>query len=89
MGWLQVDHVKPVARGGSNSEDNLCLACELCNQYKWTKTDGIDPQSEERVPLFNPRVQKWSDHFSWSTSGVEIVEKNRYWTYYSHCTQVE
>ena len=34
MGWLQVDHVYPVSKGGLDTEDNLCLACELCNQYK-------------------------------------------------------
>jgi hypothetical protein len=73
MGRLQIDHIKPVAKGGADSEANLCLACELCNQYKWTKTDGIDPQSGQRVPLFNPRQQKWSDHFAWSVSGVEII----------------
>lgn len=34
MGRLQIDHIQPVAKGGADSEDNLCLACELCNQYK-------------------------------------------------------
>lgn len=31
MGKLQIDHFFPVSKGGKNSEDNLCLACELCN----------------------------------------------------------
>ena len=31
MGRLQVDHVWPIAKGGSDEEENLCLACELCN----------------------------------------------------------
>jgi 5-methylcytosine-specific restriction endonuclease McrA len=34
LGQLQVDHVTPVVKGGADTEDNLCLACELCNQYK-------------------------------------------------------
>ena len=29
--------------------------CELCNQYKWTQTEGLDTQSGEIVSLFNPR----------------------------------
>ncbi|MFZ4556791.1 MAG: HNH endonuclease [Pseudanabaena sp.] len=33
LGRLQIDHIQPVAKGGTNTEDNLCLACELCNQY--------------------------------------------------------
>lgn len=44
MGFLQIDHVIPAAIGGSDHDDNLCLACELCNQYKWKKTDELDPE---------------------------------------------
>ncbi len=73
MGKLQIDHVLPIVKGGTDAEDNLCLACELCNQYKWAKTDGLDPQSGESVPLFNPRQQNWIDHFAWSSDPVEIV----------------
>lgn len=73
MGWLQIDHVTPISRGGSDTEDNLCLACELCNQYKWAKTEGIDPLSGKPVPLFNPRQQRWSDHFVWSSDGAMIL----------------
>lgn len=35
MGWLQVDHIYPLSKGGTDNDENLCLACELCNQYKW------------------------------------------------------
>ena len=31
---LQVEHIQPKARGGSNRISNLCLACEKCNQAK-------------------------------------------------------
>jgi 5-methylcytosine-specific restriction endonuclease McrA len=41
MGRLQIDHIQPVAKGGVDTEDNLCLACELCNQYKWTQTEEL------------------------------------------------
>jgi len=73
MGRLQIDHVTPVSKGGLDTEDNLCLACELCNQYKWTKTEGIDPQSGENTPLYNPRQQKWVDHFAWSEDCANII----------------
>ena len=73
LGQLQVDHVQPVARGGADTEDNLCLACELCNQYKWTRTHGLDPASGEQVALFNPRQDTWAEHFAWSADGTEIV----------------
>jgi hypothetical protein len=73
LGLLQVDHIKPSSMDGSDEDENLCLACELCNQYKWTKTDGVDPQTKKRVELFNPRTQSWYEHFIWSDDGVEII----------------
>jgi hypothetical protein len=73
MGWLQIDHFLPVSKGGSNDDANLCLACELCNQYKWNQTAAIDPETQEMVGLFNPRQQVWHEHFAWSGDGVSIV----------------
>lgn len=73
MGRLQIDHILPLAKGGADDGDNLCLACELCNQYKWTKTHGIDPETGHYVAPFNPRQQRWSEHFAWSSDGVEIL----------------
>lgn len=73
LGRLQIDHVRPIARGGSDDESNLCLACELCNQYKWVQTHGIDPQTGHRVSLYNPRRQYWASHFIWSEDGTEII----------------
>jgi hypothetical protein len=31
---LEIDHVVPIARGGSNAEDNLVTACAECNMGK-------------------------------------------------------
>ncbi len=73
MGRFQIDHVLPLAKGGSNADNNLCLACELCNQYKWIKTEAVDPQTEKPCPLFNPRHQNWKQHFTWSADGTEIL----------------
>jgi HNH endonuclease len=73
MGRLQIDHIQPIVKGGADLEDNLCLACELCNQYKWTQTEGLDPQTGQPVALFHPRQQSWPDHFAWSPDGVTIL----------------
>lgn len=73
MGRLQIDHVYPVAKGGKKTEDNLCLACEFCNQYKWTKTEELDPITNGNIKLFNPRQQTWSEHFTWSDDGTKIM----------------
>ena len=34
---LQIEHIVPRAKGGSNRVSNLCLACEKCNTAKGTK----------------------------------------------------
>ncbi len=34
---LQVEHIHPKAKGGTNRISNLCLACEKCNQQKGTQ----------------------------------------------------
>jgi len=35
---LQIEHVVPKAKGGTDRISNLCLACAQCNQKKGTKT---------------------------------------------------
>ncbi len=33
---LQIEHIQPKSKGGSNRLSNLCLACARCNQQKGT-----------------------------------------------------
>lgn len=37
---LTVDHKTPLARGGSNYPDNLCMACRFCNSQKGARTEA-------------------------------------------------
>ena len=72
MGTLEIEHIIPRSKGGSNEESNLWLSCSLCNRNKGAKTTGVDPLTGEVLPLFNPRTQKWSQHFQWSADGTYI-----------------
>lgn len=72
---MHVEHIVPLAMGGVSTEDNLWLACPLCNGYKATQTHHVDPESGERVALFNPRQQNWYKHFQWSKEGTGIIGK--------------
>lgn len=68
-----VDHVIPLTRGGANLIDNLALACFHCNRRKSDKIVTFDEQSLSEVPLFNPRVDSWREHFIWSTDTLLII----------------
>lgn len=46
---LQIDHIIPLARGGTSDESNLWLACTWCNSYKASQTHAIDPETNEWV----------------------------------------
>jgi hypothetical protein len=72
---MAIDHIVPIAAGGQTVRDNLWVACRQCNEYKGAKTHYEDPQSGELVPLFNPRTQKWHDHFTWDAEYTHIIDK--------------
>jgi 5-methylcytosine-specific restriction endonuclease McrA len=60
---LEIEHIRPCSRGGSDDEENLCLACGHCNRHKAARLTAIDAKTRRRVALFNPRTQPWSEHF--------------------------
>jgi len=66
---MQVDHINP-----DNGEyiDNLCLACWNCNNHKRAVISVTDAQTGEIFALFNPRTQRWSDHFEWTIQATQI-----------------
>lgn len=67
------DHIMPESKGGERTFGNLCFACRRCNEYKSSRTDAVDPLTGQTVPLFHPRQQAWTEHFSWEDSGTKIV----------------
>ncbi len=70
---MHVEHIIPFAAGGPSTEDNLWLACPLCNGYKRDQTYAIDAVTGEQISLFNPRQQVWFEHFRWNEDGTEII----------------
>jgi hypothetical protein len=67
------DHLLPQSLGGNDEAENLALACTRCNGRRYNFTTGIDPETQTQQPLFNPRQDKWADHFIWSLDGTEII----------------
>ena len=72
---LETDHIVPEAHGGTNDEDNLWLACPMCNSHKADRQEAVDPESMATVGLFNPRADSWGEHFEWIEEGTVIRGK--------------
>ena len=70
---MELDHLIPEALGGRTEEENLWLACSLCNDAKGRRVASADPDTGKVVRLFNPRYQVWSDHFMWSDGSDRII----------------
>jgi len=57
------DHLIAVKHDGQTTSENLALACFLCNRFKGSDIASIDAVTSELVGLFNPRTQRWFEHF--------------------------
>lgn len=73
MQSFSVEHIVPRSRGGKTEFENLALACQGCNNHKYTKTKGRDPVNGDVVPLYHPRLQRWRDHFAWNEDCALII----------------
>ncbi|MEH2251080.1 HNH endonuclease [Nostoc sp.] len=60
----EIDHVIAQKHGGANDANNLALTCWRCNRYKGTDLGSFDPETGAFSFLFNPRTQKWAEHFT-------------------------
>ncbi len=53
MQSFSVEHIAPRSRDGKTEIENLALACQGCNNHKYTKTKGRDPVNGDLVPLYH------------------------------------
>ena len=67
----QVDHIISEKHGGSTQKNNLAYACSYCNRNKGSDIGSIVWETQEFCRFFNPRTDKWSDHFR--LDGVRII----------------
>lgn len=72
---LEIEHIFPISKGGSSTEENLCLACRHCNLHKASKVFGFDVVSAKKAKLFNPNTQIWTKQFSWNKEKTSIIGK--------------
>lgn len=57
------DHIIAHKHRGPTHEDNLAWACYLCNLLKGSDIASVDIETGHVVRLFNPRLDRWAEHF--------------------------
>ncbi len=70
---FHLEHIVPIASGGSDAEANRALACASCNLAKSDRVSGREPLTREEVTLFHPRTQVWSEHFTWGEDQRTVI----------------
>jgi HNH endonuclease len=61
----QVDHIIAEQHEGGDEPSNLALACAHCNRHKGPNLSGLAPVTRELTRLYNPRQDRWREHFAW------------------------
>lgn len=59
----QIEHIISLKHGGSSEPDNLAYSCVFCNSNKGSDIGSIIESGGELIRFFNPRVDKWFEHF--------------------------
>jgi HNH endonuclease len=63
------DHIVAAKHRGETVETNLAWACFVCNRAKGSDLSSIDLETSKLVRLFNPRTDRWGDHFILHSNG--------------------
>jgi hypothetical protein len=66
-----IDHVISVKHDGPTEADNLAYACAFCNRQKGSDVGSILWQTGEFVRFFNPRTDRWPEHFRLNGAVIE------------------
>jgi hypothetical protein len=70
---FQVEHIISRKHGGTSELENLALACVFCNRYKGSDIASLIPATNELVRLYNPRSDRWRDHFHLNRVVIEAL----------------
>ena len=62
---FHIDHIRSIKHGGLTLVDNLAYCCPDCNYFKGSDI-GSFASSDEITRFFNPRKDKWEEHFHFS-----------------------
>jgi hypothetical protein len=60
----EVDHIISEKHHGPTNANNLAYACAACNRAKGSDIGSIVWSTGHFTRFFNPRTDRWSDHFA-------------------------
>ena len=72
---IHADHIISIKHGGPTNIENLAYSCSACNQNKGTDLGTYLPNGKKLIRFFNPRKDKWNQHFEIYEG--EIVAKTK------------
>ena len=69
----QIDPVISRQHGGGMVFANLALACLDCHLAKVSNLEPLTSRSGNLIPFFNPRRDRWSEHFNLNGHRIEPI----------------
>jgi hypothetical protein len=65
------DHIIALKHRGKTVSSNLAYACFECNRTKGSDIASLDPATGKLTALYNPRTQRWTEHFRFNGPLIE------------------
>jgi hypothetical protein len=59
----QIDHIISRKHGGLTVPENLAYSCIRRNAWKGTDLGSVSTRNGQLLRFFNPRQDRWTDHF--------------------------
>lgn len=68
---FHVEHIIPRTLGGNDDLTNLAWSFPGCNLTNANRTLITDPVTGQKVRVFHPRLDQWTEHLFWE--GYDLV----------------
>src|SRR5262245_34927503 len=70
---FSVEHIVPLAKGGTHDLENLAWSCQGCNSRKYVTVEALAPVPGQTVPLDHPYRDRWLEHFAWNEDDTLVL----------------
>jgi hypothetical protein len=72
-GPTEAENLASLKHGGPTEAENLAYSCMFCNRQKGSDIGSILWRTGELIRFFNPRKDRWADHFRLSGTVIEPI----------------